>query len=163
MLTATAVHQHERQRTAAHIDRETRVKVFTPNGEQIGIEGVGEGNNLLTFPRKSLVGDALGQTWLRFSTEKERQEEEGTPAAMHLWPAQTSSWWRISEFQPQSLIHCGKDGEGFVATPEQEMGLIGDRMHAVAHASPVHFTEKPCDDVDDTPTPPTPSSPSFSC
>ena len=117
----------ELQRTAALNDKKTRVKVFTLSGEQIGIAGVGEGDKRLTFPRYWKVGDALGKTWLRFATENELKLDK--------------TWWRKSEVQPQSLIHCGKDGEGFVATPEQEMGRLGDRMQALPKQEATPSTE----------------------
>ncbi len=57
----------------AEADRNTRVKVYTMDGTQIGLPGVGEGDNRLTFPRRFLVGDALrARDWIRFATPEER-------------------------------------------------------------------------------------------
>ena len=60
-------------------DRETRVKVWTMGGTQIGLPGVGEGQNALTFPLKYEVGAALlAPTWFRFATAEEvAQKVEG--------------------------------------------------------------------------------------
>ena len=137
---------------AAHLDRETRVRVYSPNGGQIGCADVGVGDNRLTFPRCFLVSDALSKIWVRFATEDERNQEEKNAPAGHQTHA--SSWWRISELQPRSLIHCGKDSETHIAFPTDMMGLLGDRMQAVEQTATLHFTEKPCAEDDDIPTPP---------
>ena len=147
-LTTAAIQQMK----AARLDRETRVRVYSPNGGQIGCADVGVGDNRLTFPRCFLVSDALSKIWVRFATEDERNQEEKNAPAGHQTHA--SSWWRISELQPRSLIHCGKDSETHIAFPTDMMGLLGDRMQAVEQTATLHFTEKPCAEDDDIPTPP---------
>ena len=111
--------------TDEEVKREPRVKVYTPSGKQIGIPGVGEGDNKLTFPPSYLVRDALGATWIRFATDAERPQSG--------WPG-LGTWWRISEFQPTTLIHCGADGAGCVAFPHEKMGRFGDRLQAMVDA-----------------------------
>ena len=89
-LTTAVIQQME----AAHLDRDTRVRVYSPNGEQIGFADVGVGDNRLTFPRCFLVSDALSKIWVRFATEDERNQEEKNAPAGHQTHA--SSWWRLS-------------------------------------------------------------------
>ena len=49
-----------------------RVQVFTFEGVQIGLPGVGEGVNRLTFPAGYVIKDAMdAPIWIRFATEKE--------------------------------------------------------------------------------------------
>ena len=73
------------------------------------------------FPPSYKVRDALGATWIRFATDGERPQSG--------WPG-LGTWWRISEFQPTTLIHCGADGACCVAFPHEEMGFFGDRLQA---------------------------------
>ena len=108
--------------TDEEVKREPRVKVYTPSGQRIGIPGVGEGDNRLTFPRSYKVRDALGATWIRFATDGERPQSG--------WPG-LGTWWRISEFQPKTLIHRGENGAFCVAFPNETMGLFGDRLQAM--------------------------------
>ena len=160
MLTTTNVMHMESKREAAAKRKhgETRVKVYSPSGEQIGIAGVGEGENKLTFPTWFLVGDALRATnWIRYATAEECQLDKGSRASFAT-EEQKAKWWRISEFKPLSLIHDDVGCESIVAVPEEQMGFWGNRMLALAQTSAMHVTEKPCDDVDDIRTPSTPSS-----
>ena len=159
MPTTCAMKQMEERTARAFWDRDTRVKVFTPSGVQIGIPGVGEGDNRLTFPRKYLVGDALSVKWIRFATAGEGPLEEGIPEGFATLSShmQEPKWWRYSELQPQSLIYCGPNGDDFVAQPDQPMGLLGNRMTALAQKAATNFTEKPCHDLEDIRTPSTPT------
>ena len=81
-----------RARAEANADRETRVVVWTVGGTQIGIPGVGEGDNRLTFPRHFVVGEALNagfqHGWLRFAAPGEMMEDD--------------TWYRIYE-HPEKL------------------------------------------------------------
>ena len=113
-LTSEAVFLHEFRRQVAEDDRETRVTVYTPGGLQIGIPGVGEGDERLTFPQRYLVGDALktGQ-WIQKATPEEIEE---TPAGFSI------QWWRpFDAFTPLSIIHEG----GSVALPDDCIGSRG--------------------------------------
>ena len=57
-------------------DRETRVRVYTLGGTQIGFTDVGTEDNRLTFPLRYNVGDALSrQDWVRFATAEERRSK----------------------------------------------------------------------------------------
>ena len=152
MLNEATLRQVLRRRDESNADRDTRVKVFTMSGVQIGIPGVGEGDNRLTFPRRYLVGDALQNAWIRFATEAEKQEAAKSPTV-----SAVQTWWRYSEVQPLSLAHCSADGLcDEVASPEQHMGLVGNQMLALAQNAVVRFENKPCADVDNIHTPPTP-------
>ena len=49
-----------------------RVKVFTLEGVQIGLPGVGEGVNRLTFPAGYVIKQAMdAPIWIRFATTDE--------------------------------------------------------------------------------------------
>ena len=53
-----------------------RVKVYTLEGVQIGLPGVGEGANRLTLPAGYVIKEAMeAPLWVRFATEKEIEEE----------------------------------------------------------------------------------------
>ena len=152
MLNAGTLRHAAARLDEINADMGTRVKVFTVSGVQIGIPGVGEGDNRLTFPRTYLVGEVLQVQWIRFATEAEKQEAAKSPTVSAL-----QTWWRYSEVQPLSLAHCSADGLcDEVASPEQHMGLVGNQMLALAQNAVVRFENKPCADVDDIPTPPTP-------
>ena len=108
-------------RLAVKRDRTRRVKVFTMSGVQIGKPGVGESDERLTFPMRYLVGDALaGTQWIRFAADAEMKTD--------------TRWWRVSECQPRTLIHCRGDDEGtdMVAATDHPMGLNGCLMQALA-------------------------------
>ena len=128
-------------------ERVSRVKVFTIDGIQIGVPGVGEKNteNCLTFPRYFRVGEALQCTpWIRFATD---EELAATPSGF------VPQWWRELNFQPSSLV----DQDGCVSQPDDPMGLVGNTLTAVCQSSilaPVE--EKACADVSDISTPPAP-------
>ena len=144
MLTFGALCKHDSALWHVDNDRETRVVVRTPSGMQIGLPGVGENENKLTFPRRYLVGDALKAQWIRFASESDTLE---LPVGFQ------RTWWAISEVQPKSLVHC----DGSIAGLDQPMGLIGNYMLAVAQSyEKLEVEEIPCADVDSVDTPPTP-------
>ena len=149
-ISASSLAQQEKQRRDTWHDRVSRVKVYTTGGTQIGLPGVGENANRLTFPRNWLVKDALQETfatWIRFSTHEELSES----------PEQ---WWQVSEVQPQFLAHC----DGCRAWPEHEMGLVGLTMTASTQPTINEGITNTVDeekyagdeDIDNIPTPPTP-------
>ena len=71
-LSEAALYELEKMRYRALTDRETRVLVYSMGGTRIGLPGVGEGQNALTFPLKYEIGDALrAPVWLRFATAEE--------------------------------------------------------------------------------------------
>ena len=146
MLTRIALGQKANAVLAAELDRETRVRVFTMDGVQIGIPGVGENKHVLSFPRRFLVRDALNcTTWIRFATDEETSQ---TPSGF------VPRWYRDFDcFIPKYLIHCN----GKIACPDDPMGLIGQTLTAIAtKASDLPFEERDCADVSSISTPPTP-------
>ena len=97
-----------------------RVRVYTMNGTQIGLIGVGEGKNKLTFPAHYLVKKALKcKDWIREATANELEQD--------------ATWWRFLDFQPKALIHK----EGSVAFELQPMGLLGSQMQALEQTPPL--------------------------
>ena len=128
-----------------------RVKVYTVNGVQIGLPGVGEGVHRLTFPAGYVIKDAMNApTWIRFATDKEIAEE--TPAGFQ------PRWWRELDFTPRAFVYS----DGTTAFENQPIGLRGDTVQALAQEM-MYPEPKPCIDVSgiETPssgieTPPTP-------
>ena len=93
-----------------------RVKVYTVNGVQIGLPGVGEGVHRLTFPAGYVIKEAMdAPTWIRFATDKEIAEE--TPAGYH------APWWREIDFNRGPLfiamgqLHLRTSLLAYVETP----------------------------------------------
>ena len=123
-----------------------RVKVFTMEGVQIGLPGVGEGVNRLTFPAGFVIKEAMdAPVWIRFATQQEIEQE--TPAGFH------GRWWREIDFIPRAFCYC----DGTLAFENQPIGLRGDTITALAQApEPVLVKELPCIDVSGIDTPPTP-------
>ena len=128
----------------------TRVRVYTLDGIQIALSGVGEGCNRLTFPAHFDVGnllDASAEHWIRYASAKEVDEE--TPSGF------ASTWWRpFKTFQPRSFVHQN----GSLAYAGQPVGLYGDVLTALPQEPECMWEEKPCCDVDHIDTPPTPVS-----
>ena len=123
-----------------------RVKVFTMEGVQIGLPGVGEGVNRLTFPAGYVIKEAMNAPiWIRFATPGEMAQE--TPAGFH------AQWWREIDFKPKAFCHCN----GTPAFENQPIGLYGDTITALAQAAKQPLVEElPCIDVSGIATPPTP-------
>ena len=97
-----------------------RVKVFTLKGIQIGLLGVGEGENRLTFPAGYVIKQALeAPIWIRFATTEEIAQ---TPAGF------LEQWWQELEFRPQAFCHC----DGTPALENQPIGLRGDTITCVS-------------------------------
>ena len=122
------------------------VKVFTMEGVQIGLPGVGEGVHRLTFPAGYVIKDAMNApTWIRFATDKETAEETAVAGS-------DAKWWRLIEnFKPRTFLYC----DGTAAFENQPIGLRGDTVQVLAQA--VMYPEpKPCIDVSGIETPPTP-------
>ena len=119
ILTFSNVREHDMTYEAhqsaicdAKNDKKTRVKVYTTSGVQIGLAGVGEGDNRLTFPRHYQVKDALQSPhWVRHATA---EEIASTPASVMV------RWWRLSEVLPTTIVFS----DGSVASPTDPIGLI---------------------------------------
>ena len=121
-----------------------RVKVFTLKGVQIGLPGVGEGVNRLTFPEGYVIKEALdAPIWIRYATTEEIAQ---TPVGVHV------QWWRELDFTPKAFCHC----DGTPAFENQPIGLCGDTITALAQAAEQPVQEIPCLDVSGIATPPTP-------
>ena len=129
-----------------HFTATYRVKVFTMEGVQIGLPGVGEGANRLTFPAGYVIKQALdAPIWIRFATTEEIAQ---TPAGFH------SRWWQELDVKPMAFCHC----DGTPAFEFQPIGLRGDTITAIAQAPDQTWVEeKPCLDVSGIATPPTPT------
>ena len=124
-------------------DRDTRVKVYTLGGTQIGFRDVGTEDNPLTFPRRYIVRDALRrQDWVRFATAEEKKQKD--------------CWWVIAEVQPASIIY----DDGSVAPEDLPIGFRSERVSALSQAEGLrpqaHCEVKPNKDVSEVSTPPTP-------
>ena len=128
-----------------------RVKVFTLEGVQIGLPGVGEGVNRLTFPAGYVIKQALdAPIWIRFATIDEIAQ---TPAGCQ------AQWWRELDMKPKAFCYCN----GTPAFENQPIGLRGDTITALAQAAEQPLVQaKPCLDVSGIATPPTPRSDSES-
>ena len=123
-----------------------RVRVYTMEGVQIGLPGVGEGMNRLTFPAGYVIKEAMdAAVWIRFATDKEIAEE--TPAGFQ------PRWWRELDFTPRAFVYS----DGTTAFENQPIGLRGDTVHVLAQAvKQLPIKELPCIDVSGIETPPTP-------
>ena len=122
-----------------------RVKVYTPSGLQIGLCGVGEEENKLTFPAHYVVDEKMVDTplchWIRSATHDELQVDP--------------VWYRMAPFKPACFIHENGD----VVKIGQTMGLRGRTLTALQTVPRdwLQIQETPCTDVEDIGTPPTPS------
>ena len=116
--------------------------MVTAGGVRIGLAGVGEGVNRLTFPAGYLIGDALScphAHWLQFATEEDKVRE----------PQQ---WYSQAPFKPCSLVYQ----DGTVALEGQTMGEKGPTVLAMEQGVDQPILDVPCVDVSEAGTPPTP-------
>ena len=144
----STLREHERVRQEVMQDRNSRVKIYTVAGVQVGVSGVGEKDRRLTFPVYLTVADVLGMShWIRFATGEELSE---TPVGFTLSQQQ---WWRELEFRPKSLVHAN----GAIAHPEDLLGLYGTYLTALyTGLGGPELEANPCADVSAINTPPTP-------
>ena len=123
-------------------NRTDRVTVYTLGGIQVGLPGLGEGDDKLTFPMHYVIKDALNaQLWVRFATDAEKQIN--------------GKWWHTSDVQPNALLHQN----GRQARNDEMMGFVGMTMAALQSDELENHSveERPLIDVDCLNTPPTPS------
>ena len=132
-----------------------RIRIYTFGGTQIGLAGVGQGEEALTFPAHWDVQDCLvapSLHWIRFSTPEEKQE---TPAGF------TPMWWRHLEEEhvPIRFVYSN----GTVAEPGMPLGMYGTVVHAVARGrvedaedDESKWEAKPLMSLENIDTPPTP-------
>lgn len=119
-----------------------RARVHLPNGTRIGLAGVGEGDERLTFPSHYQVGEALQSPhWVRFA-----EPSDGTSA------------WYVpldSNRTPKTIVY--KNGTS--AFECQPIGMKGDWVIALVQPPTQEpITHKRCLDVSAVETPPTPGS-----
>ena len=112
------------------------------NGTQIGLAGVGEGDERLTFPSHFQVGEALASPhWIRFA-----EPSDGT-----------SKWYVIldPDRAPKAIVY--KDGTS--AFEGQPIGMKGEWVTALVQPpTQPPITNGICLDLSDVKTPPTPGS-----
>ena len=117
LLTEANLNRLNKARSRADSDKSSRVFAYTVGGVQCCLAGVGEGDDLLTFPMNYLVESALvSPHWVRFATEAERSDD-------------STRWWRPLEFQPTAVIFAS----GAIAAPEDAIGLEGLSVTVVQH------------------------------
>ena len=139
-LDSASLLQWQARRAAAAADRASRVQVFTMAGKQIGLAGVGSGEDVLTFPACFVVADALRPPhWLRYA---EAGDEE---------PWIAGKFVRL-EFEPATLIHSNGEAAG----PEDCMGMWGVTMTGTAQKWVETYEDIPLKDLTGVTTPPTP-------
>ena len=131
-LSSSTLRERDLSRLLILDDRDSRVKLYTLAGVQVGVAGVGEGDNRLTFPVCMMVEDVLGMThWIRYATPEELSK---TP----------TKWWRELEFRPRALAH----GNGILAQPNELLGEYGSSLTALVQPSGgLEVETKPCADV----------------
>ena len=109
-LTRRALLSREMEwREAARSDK--RVKAYNLNGDRVGVEGVGEGAQRLTFPSKLTVERILGfQHWIKEA------------------PAGAPKWYEfLGDWKPTRIVFINVT----VANPEDPVGMCGDTVRVV--------------------------------
>ena len=90
---------------------EMRIRAYNINGEMIGVAGVGEGDQRLTFPAKLRVGTVLGfYHWIK-----------AAPPGSQKWYVEMGNW------RPKAVIF--KDGR--MAIPDDPIGREGETVTIV--------------------------------
>lgn len=121
-----------------------RVRIFNTAGVQIGLSGLGEGENRLTFPAWWKVKEILAAPqahWIRHATPDEIDEDP------------KKSWWREYGKEVNVLVHKDRS----IADHNHVVGLIGNEVTALATVVDNScYKEKPCMDLSGISTPPTP-------
>ena len=92
MIDEDSVCTRDARTLIASLDRTSRVRAYTIDGVQCCPAGLGEGNNIITFPTYYKVRAAFGSpTWTRFATPEEE--------------AIDGKWLNKLENQPNTLVH----------------------------------------------------------
>lgn len=118
----------------------TRVKVYDLSGTQIGLPGMGEDKQRLTFPAKFRVQAALSSgPWVQFATAEEEKV--------------MGNWWAIAKTQPASIIFASGD----IASSDLPIGFETGQVTALSQAAQVNLFEQPSGSLDDVQTPSYPS------
>ena len=117
-------------------DRTTRIAVYDMSGTQIGLSGVGEHEQRLTFPARYLVGDALAASnWIRFASNEEQ--------------AQTLTWWAFARTRPACILYAN----GVVAAHDMPIGFDAEYVTALAQEQQISYEDIPSGSLDDVHTP----------
>ena len=152
-----------KERMAAHNEVRVvcdRVKIYTIGGVQIGLAGVGEKDERLTFPAGWTFSELLAcppQHWIRFATEDELEEA--------ICNGESPRWYRFlsdcQEHIPKSFIH-GEPSNGKIAYSNERLGLYGTTVTAMTQPLEQSYLEEDYIDdgsqinLDHIKTPPTP-------
>ena len=108
--TAVALNRRDTEWFQAQYS-EMRIRAYNINGERIGVAGVGEGNQRLTFPAKLRVGTVLGfYHWIKVA-----------PPGSQKWYVEMEDW------RPKAVIF--KDGR--LAVPDDPIGKEGEEVTIV--------------------------------
>ena len=108
--TEAALNRRDREWFQAQYS-EMRIRAYNINGERIGVAGVGEGNQRLTFPAKLRVGTVLGfYHWIK-----------AAPSGSQKWYVEMEDW------RPKAVIF--KDGR--LAIPDDPIGKEGETVTIV--------------------------------
>ena len=108
--TAVALNRRDTEWFQAQYS-EMRIRAYNINGERIGVAGVGEGDQRLTFPAKLRVETVLGfNHWIKEA-----------PAGSQKWYVQMGDW------RPKTVIF----EDGRMAVPEDPIGMKGETVTTV--------------------------------
>ena len=142
-LSQAAVRGRAERCRAIDCDRGPRVRVYTIGGVQIGLVGMGEGSDKLTFPQRFRIGDALSSPhWGRFVTNEEQSQG--------VWG--TGGVVAFDDFRPAAILYA----DGTIADEDMPIGIGGDTITALAQVAQIYYEEKECADVQGIETQPTP-------
>ena len=108
--TQAALNRRDREWFQAQYS-EMRIRAHNINGERIGVAGVGEGDQRLTFPAKLRVETVLGfNHWIKEA-----------PPGSQKWYVQMGDW------RPKAVIF----EDGRMAVPEDPIGMKGETVTIV--------------------------------
>jgi hypothetical protein len=117
-------------------DRTTRITVYDISGTQIGLSGVGEHEQRLTFPACYMVGQALeASNWIRFASIEEQ--------------AQILTWWTFAQTRPACIVYAN----GVVAPHDMPIGFDAEYVTALAQEPQIFYEDIPSGSLDDVHTP----------
>ena len=136
--TAVALIRREREWFQAQKSG-MRIRAYNMNGERIGVAGVGERNQRLTFPAELRVGAVLGFThWIKAA------------------PSESEKWYVVmGDWRPTAVIF--KDGR--LAVPDDPIGKEGEEVTIVdTDLSHLVVEDKEMPSLEGIRTPRTPSA-----
>ena len=136
--TAVALNRRDREWFQAQKSG-MRIRAYNINGERIGVAGVGEGNQRLTFPAELRVGAVLGfHHWIKAA------------------PSESEKWYVVmGNWRPTAVIF--KDGR--LAVPDDPIGKEGEEVTIVdTDLSHLVVEDKEMPSLEGIRTPRTPSA-----